>query len=152
MTSDNLSPNNLISNNQVLMLAQGYTECGQSDGFCQHIGPFYERTQNGEVTRALTIDNRHLNPEGVVNGGVVLSFMDYVIYRAIGDEIGHEIKFATINLNSNFLAAAKFGNTLLGHGKIVRKTRSVIFAEGLIETSDRQLMTATGIWKLIGQN
>ncbi len=131
---------------------QGYEVCGQSDGFCQHIGPFYQKQDNGIVTRALAIDNRHLNPEGVVNGGVVLSFMDYVIYRAIGDDIGHQIKFATIQLNSNFLAAAKFGNTLLGTGKITRKTRSVIFAEGLIETSDRQIMTASGVWKIIGQN
>ena len=75
--------------------------------------------------------------------------MDYVIYRAIGDEIGHEIQFATINLNSNFLAAAKEGNILLGTGKIIRKTRSVIFAEGIIQTKEREIMTATGIWKII---
>ncbi|XQW83549.1 PaaI family thioesterase [Thalassotalea piscium] len=136
----------------VSLLNQGYVECGQSDGFCQHIGPFYENNALKPVTRALTIDNRHLNPEGVVNGGVILSFMDYIIYRAIGDEIGHEIKFATINLNSNFLAAAKFGNTLYGTGSIVRKTRDVIFAEGLIVTAERKIMTASGIWKIIGGN
>lgn len=134
------------------LLNQGFVECGQSDGFCQHIGPFYEKKNNDIVTRALTIDKRHINPEGVVNGGVILSFMDYVIYRAIGDEIGHDIKFATINLNSNFLAAAKHGSTILGTGKIVRKTKSVIFAEGAIETCDRKIMTASGLWKIIGQN
>ena len=134
------------------LIKQGYEECDQSDGFCQHIGPFYQQKKHNTVTRALLIDNRHLNPEGVVNGGVILSFMDYVIYRAIGDEIGHKIKFATINLNTNFLAAAKFGNTLLGTGKIVRKTKDVIFAEGLIETSERKIMTGSGIWKIIGGN
>ncbi|SEL93713.1 uncharacterized domain 1-containing protein [Colwellia chukchiensis] len=134
------------------LIKQGFVECGQNDGFCQHIGPFYQKVQQSSVTRALSIDHRHLNPEGVVNGGVTLAFMDYVIYRAIGDEIGHEIKFATINLNSNFIAAAKLGNTLLGTGKIVRKTRDVIFAEGLIVTSERKIMTASGIWKIIHPN
>jgi uncharacterized protein (TIGR00369 family) len=134
------------------LIEQGFTQCNQSKGFCEHIGPFYEKKSEQGIIRALTIDERHLNPEGIVNGGVVLSFMDYVIYRAIGDEIGHSIKFATINLNSNFLAAAKFGNTLIGTGKIIRKTKSVIFAEGLIETPERKIMTATGIWKIIGQN
>lgn len=131
------------------LVKQGFLPCGQSAGFCDHIGPFYEQQQAHSIVRALPIDSRHLNPEGVVNGGVILSFMDYVIYRAIGDEIGHKIQFATINLNSNFLAAAKVGNTLLGSGKIIRKTRSVIFAEGIIKTKERDIMTATGIWKII---
>lgn len=132
-----------------LLMSDGFVECGQSDGFCAHIGPFYEQIKTDGAVRALSIDSRHLNPEGVVNGGVILSFMDYVIYRAIGDEIGHHIKFATINLNSNFLAAAKEGNILLGTGKIIRKTRSVIFAEGIIKTKERNIMAATGIWKII---
>jgi uncharacterized protein (TIGR00369 family) len=136
----------------IKLIEQGYRECSQSDGFCQHIGPFYEQEKDNAFTRALKIDERHLNPEGVVNGGVYLSFMDYVIYRAIGDEMGHQIKFATINLNSNFLAAAKFGNTLLGSGKINKKTKSVIFAEGCIVTSEREIMVASGIWKIIGGN
>lgn len=131
------------------LLQKGFVKCNQSEGFCEHIGPFYEQTQQSQTVRALAIDKRHLNPEGLVNGGVILSFMDYVIYRAIGDEISHNIQFATINLNSNFLAATKIGNTLLGTGKIIRKTRSVIFAEGIIKTEDRDIMTASGIWKII---
>lgn len=134
------------------LLQKGFVKCSQSDGFCEHIGPFYEQIQQSEIVRALPIDKRHLNPEGVVNGGVILSFMDYVIYRAIGDEISHNIQFATINLNSNFLAAAKIGNTLLGKGNIIRKTRSVIFAEGIITTEKRDIMTATGIWKIINRH
>jgi len=135
-----------------ILINSGFKQCGQDDGFCNHIGPFYEQHQNGQMVRAIEIDNRHLNPEGVVNGGVILSLMDYAIYRAIGDEIGHQIKFATINLNSNFLAAAKKGDILLATGKITRKTRSIIFAEGIIKTKDREVMTGSGLWKIINSN
>ncbi|TKB43291.1 PaaI family thioesterase [Thalassotalea mangrovi] len=130
-----------------------YSLAGHTDGFSGHIGPFYQK-QNVETdsfTRALPLDERHLNPEGVVHGGVLLSFLDYCIYRAIGDEMGHDIRFATININSNFVAAAKAGEILFGQGRVVRKTRSVIFAEGQLFTK-RQVMTGTGIWKIINSN
>lgn len=126
--------------------------CPQMTGFSEHMGPFFERDTIQGMERGLKVEAHHLNPEGVVHGGVVLSFMDYVIYRAIGDSIGHQIKFATINLNSNFIAAAKQGDFILGSGKVVRKTKSVIFAEGLLWTDQRQIMTASGIWKIIHSN
>ncbi|QBY06178.1 PaaI family thioesterase [Thalassotalea sp. HSM 43] len=129
---------------------QRFVVAGHGDGFSDHIGPFYQYVADdaADNIRALPIDGRHLNPEGVVHGGVILSFMDYVIYRAIGDVVGHDLKFATINLNSNFLAAAKAGDILYGQGRIVRQTKSVIFAEGSI-VSNREVMTASGIWKII---
>jgi len=133
------------------LLAEGYTQCQQSEGFSEYIGPFYQKEVDGRLVRALPIRACHLNPEGVVHGGVLLAFADFVIYRAIGDVLGHQIRFATINLNSQFLAAVKPGELLLGEGRIVRETRSVIFADGQLYTAVRPVMTASGIWKLIGR-
>ena len=78
--------------------------------------------------------------------------MGYAIYRGIGDEIGHDIRFATISLNSNLIAAGKQGDVLYGIGNVVRKTRSVIFAEGRIFTNKNIILQATGVWKIIGVN
>lgn len=132
------------------LLQLGFRECQQNQGFGEHIGPFWEKNTDAGMLRALYLQAHHLNPEGVVNGGVLLAFADYVIYRAIGDDVGHQIKFATINLNAQFLAAAKPGQILYGRGKITRRTRAVIFAEGELYTEERAVMKATGIWKVIG--
>lgn len=129
-----------------------FTPCSQQDGFSAHIGPFYEKNINGVVHRALKIEAHHLNPEGVVHGGVTLAFADYAIYRGIGDEIGHDIRFATISLNSNLIAPGKQGDVLYGVGSVMRKTRSVIFAEGRIFTNKNIVLQATGVWKIIGAN
>jgi uncharacterized protein (TIGR00369 family) len=129
-----------------------FTQCTQQHGFSAHIGPFFERDVNGIMHRALKIEAHHLNPEGVVHGGVTLALTDYIIYRAIGDAIGHDIRFATINLNSNLIAAGKEGDVLFGVGSVVRKTRSVIFAEGKIFTNKNIILQATGVWKIIGAN
>ena len=133
------------------LAADGFTLCNQSEGFSSYIGPFYEKHTEQQIVRALPIRDCHLNPEGVVHGGVLLAFADFVMYRAIGDVVGHQIKFATINLNSQFLAAVKPGDLLCGHGRIVRQSRSVIFADCELYTSQRTVMTASGIWKVLGQ-
>lgn len=131
---------------------ESFTPCTQQEGFSAHMGPFYEKNINGVMHRALKIEPYHLNPEGVVHGGVTLAFADYAIYRGIGDEIGHDIRFATISLNSNLIAAGKEGDVLFGVGSVVRKTRSVIFAEGRIFTNKNIVLQATGVWKIIGAN
>ncbi|UJF20573.1 PaaI family thioesterase [Shewanella sp. OMA3-2] len=79
-----------------------------------------------------------------------LAMMDFVIYRAIGDELTHDKQFATIQLNTNFLAAVKLGDIVYGRGRIQRSTRSVIFAEGELYTESRSTMQGTGIWKVLG--
>lgn len=130
----------------------GFLPVNNLTGFSNYIGPFFEKTyEDGTIRRAVAMAEHHLNPEGVVHGGALLSFMDYVIYRAIGDDIGHRIQFATINLNTQFLAAAKKGDIVYGVGEVVRKTRTVIFAQGQLFTDHRPVMTGTGIWKIIGQ-
>jgi uncharacterized protein (TIGR00369 family) len=135
-----------------ILFDNSFTQCHKQEGFSAHIGPFFEKNIDGIMHRALKIEAHHLNPEGVVHGGVTLTLADYIIYRAIGDEIGHDIRFATINLNSNLVAAAKEGDILFGVGNVVRKTKSIIFAEGRIFTNKNKILHASGVWKIIGVN
>lgn len=135
----------------VKIVQDGFNPVPNLSGFSAHVGTIYEKGTDEDFVRALPIEEHHLNPEGVVHGGVLLSFMDYVIYRAIGDEISHDVIFSTVNLNTNFLAAAKVGEIVFGSGKISRKTKSVIFAEGLLYTEDRDIMTGMGVWKIISK-
>jgi uncharacterized protein (TIGR00369 family) len=123
----------------------------QQQGFSSHIGPFYEIKLPSGMRRALALDTRHLNPEGTVHGGVISSFADFTLYRAIGDELGHQLRFATITLNVQFLSAAKSGLWLYGEGLVLRRTRDLIFASGELFTEERPVATMSGIWKLLTQ-
>lgn len=123
----------------------------QQQGFSSYLGPFYELELPSGWRRALPIEARHLNPEGFVHGGVIAGFIDYVLYRAIGDQLGHEQAFATAQLNIQFLSAARAGSWLFGEGMIVKRTRSLVFASGEIFAEQQSVAHASGIWKLIGQ-
>ena len=123
----------------------------QQSGFASQVGPFYEVKLDSGMRRALALESRHLNPEGVVHSGVLASFADFALYRAIGDEIGHELRFAAVTLNVQFLSAAKAGIWLYGEGIMLRRTRELIFANGELFTDERTVATVSGVWKLQAQ-
>jgi uncharacterized protein (TIGR00369 family) len=129
----------------------GFTPCQPPLGFSMLSGPYFEkRLAEGGFVRGFRAEDRHLNPEGVVHGGVMTSFADFMLYRTIGDELTHQVLFATISLTTHFLAAGKSGGWIEGRGRIVRRTKSVVFAEGEIRDESRPLMTAMGVWKILG--
>ena len=129
----------------------GFAPCRPAVGFSMLSGPYFEKPGEGvPFVRGFRVEERHLNPEGVVHGGVMTSFADCMLYRAIGDELTHDVLFATISLTTHFLAAGKRGGWIEGRGRIVRRTRSVVFAEGTISDEERPLMTAMGVWKILG--
>ena len=123
----------------------------QQGGFSAQVGPFYEVRLASGMRRALALESRHLNPEGVVHSGVIASFADFALYRAIGDEIGHELRFAAVTLNLQYLSAAKAGIWLYGEGIMLRRTRELIFANGELFTDERTVATLSGVWKLQAQ-
>lgn len=118
-------------------------------GFATHVGPFYEIALGHGMRRAVLLDPRHLTPEGVIHGGVISTFADYVMYRGIGDEIGHDLRFVTIELNCQFLAAAFANRWVYGEAHILRRTGSLVFAACEIFDQKRRIAFASGIWKLI---
>ncbi len=120
-------------------------------GFSNTVGPFYEVRLDTGMRRALALETRHLNPEGVVHTGVIASFADFALQRAICDEIGQEQRFAPVTLNLQFLSAAKSGIWLYGEGIMLRRTRELIFANGELFTNERSIATVSGVWKLQAQ-
>lgn len=124
----------------------------QQLGFATHVGPFYEIALEHGMRRALLLDQRHLNPDGVIHAGVISTFAEYVLYRGIGDEVGLEPRYATIELNCQFLAAAFSNRWIYGEAHVLRRTRSLVFAAGEIFDQKRRIAFASGIWKLLESN
>lgn len=123
------------------------------EGFSGLAGPFYEiHLADSGWRRALLLEPRHLNAQGVIHGGLLSTFADLVLHRAITDELGFDTPCSTVQLNLQFLAAARAGRWLYGEGLVLRRTRSLLFVTGELFDDDRQVALATGIWKLIGRN
>ena len=48
--------------------------------------------------------------------------------------------------------SAKLGDRIRGTAKITRKTRSIVFISGELAVEGKTIMTATGLWKILGSD
>ena len=123
----------------------------QQEGFASHAGPFYEIALPHGMRRAVLLDGRHLSPAGVVHAGVIATFADYVLARGVKDEVGSEVRYLTVDLHCQYLAAAFPNRWIYGEAHILRRTRSLVFAAGEIFDQQRRIAFVNGIWKRVGE-
>ena len=116
--------------------------------FGKEVGPFYLKGGELDFRIGLRIETRHINPNGVVHGGVFMTMADHAGSMAIYRSLTEKAPFATISLNCDFLAPAKEGDWIEGWGKVVRRTRTLAFANATIELAGQPIVRATGVWKL----
>ena len=122
----------------------------QQDGFASLVGPFYEIALPHGMRRAVLLDGRHLSPAGVVHAGAIATFAEFVLARGIEDEVGSDVRYLTIDLHCQYLAAAFPNRWVYGEAHILRRTRELVFAAGEVFDQQRRIAFVSGIWKRVG--
>jgi uncharacterized protein (TIGR00369 family) len=81
---------------------------------------------------ALDIEPKHLNPAGIVHGGVLCTLLDTAMAKAFFETLPKEKQSgATLELKINFLRPMVTGK-LTAFGQLVNPTRRTAFVEGYI--------------------
>lgn len=93
-------------------------------------------------------DDRHHNGNGAVHGGLLATYIDHTMGRTA--RLAAETRVATIQLDIQYLAAARPGDFIEAHGVVTRRTRSVLFMAGRLSVGGKGVVAATGIWKVLG--
>jgi len=125
----------------------GYTAVFGDAGFNKHVGPVWRSPDGAEFL--LDVRAEHLNGGGTLHGGMAMALADIVMGRTVRDAL-KDARALTISLNCDFIGPAKLNDRIKGTAKITRKTRSIIFVSGDLAVDGRPIMTATGIWKILG--
>jgi uncharacterized protein (TIGR00369 family) len=89
------------------------------------------------------------NGNGAVHGGILATYMDHTLGRCARNAAGG-VKVATIQLDLHYLAPALPGQFIAARASVVRRTRSVIFLRGTLQADGKEVLSATGIWKILG--
>lgn len=112
------------------------------------IGGKREVVEEGRVVITLALEERHMNPNGVLHGGVLTTLMDEATGHAVamvrGIETMVQAPHATVDMNMSFLAGARPGDVLECEGRALRVGRSVCFAEGEVRRRDKGDLIAKG--------
>ena len=86
----------------------------------------------------------------MLHGGVLMSFADQAMGMT-GRRLTGDKPHATIEMNMKFIAGVKIGDFVEAHCEVVRETRSVLFIESKLKVGDRIVASASGIWKILGE-
>jgi uncharacterized protein (TIGR00369 family) len=127
--------------------AAGWT-VEERTGFAALVGPIWARRDEGGLAYGFLAEAKHANLRGVVHGGMLMTFADSALGRIVAEALERR-PIATIQLDTHFLAPAKPGDFVEARGRIVRKTRSVVFVEGMLTVKGHGVSRSYGIWKVL---
>jgi len=108
------------------------------------------RHEEGAVAFGFQTGPGQQNGRGAVHGGILATYMDHTIGRT-ARTAADEAPVATIQLDLHYLAPAKPGQFIEARGTVVRRTRSVIFLRGTLIAEGKEVLSASGIWKILGR-
>ncbi len=126
---------------------QGYTESNGRDPFEHFVGPLYYRFDaEGNCRCAFIIERKHVNGQGNLHGGMLMTFADFAMFFIAQKCLG-DLRAVTVTLNGEFTSAAKEGEFVEAIGEVVHETGGMVFVRGTIVSEDRVLLNFSGVLK-----
>jgi uncharacterized protein (TIGR00369 family) len=121
---------------------------GTEIGFNGLCGPFWVRTHEGAPVLGFRVEDRHLNPSGMCHGGALAAFADYlaVIVRHLAQTVDRACP--TVTLSIDFIAPIPRGAWVELHGRLLRRTKTLLFGEGQMRVDGVVMTRVDGIFIL----
>ena len=128
----------------------GYAPVFAEAGFNAYVGPVW-RAEDGSDFR-FTVRDVHMNGGGALHGGMMMALGDIAMGKTVHAALAADgARAMTVSLNCDFVGAVKLGETIVTRVAITRRTRSIVFVTATLEVEGRAIMTATGLWKILGE-
>lgn len=124
----------------------------RSDSYIGLVGPLWmrpasEETERGRRRFGFLAETRHLNANGMVHGGMIMTFADHAI-GLTARSVNKANRQATVQLDTHFLSGVEDGEFVEAHCRLTRETKSLLFMAADLSAGDRPVATAQGVWKI----
>ena len=118
-------------------------------GFMKHNGGLLFKTiSENEYEFKTTIKENHLNAAGITHGGYLSALIDAGAGTA-AHRAADNAPCVTISLDIKFIGASKVGDEILGHVKILKKTKTLVFLFCELKSNEKIITSASGVWKIL---
>lgn len=107
-----------------------------------------EAEEGTATTRLVTTAEKHQNPQGVVQGGALMTMADAAMATAL---VSLNDAVATVDMHYQFLRAVHCGDTVLCHASIIKGGRKVVVAEALLYVGEQLIGRATATFLRSGR-
>lgn len=128
----------------------GFKPLPRLGGFMKVNGPLYMRHEGSLLRMGFRVEERHTNPFGNCHGGMMASFCDMLLPLSV-HRMNAEVSsrfLPTINLQIDYMAPAPLGAWVEGEAQVLRVTRSMVFAQGLVTADGKTAVRVSGIFKI----
>lgn len=128
---------------------QGWSKWTSCEPFEDLVGPFYSRREaDGSYTTGFRTSERNLNSNGILHGGAIATFADYSLFMVAFATVQGRPS-VTVTLSTEFLRVVRHPTVLTSRGDVLRTTKSLVFARGLILSEDTPVVSFSGVIKFI---
>ncbi|NIJ51414.1 PaaI family thioesterase [Dyadobacter arcticus] len=87
--------------------------------------------EEGSMEAEFTVRKDMTNPMRTLHGGMAATILDEVVGTMVY-ALGREYAYTSVNLNCDFLHAAKLGDIITAKAKLIRAGRNIVHVEGVI--------------------
>ena len=98
---------------------------------------------------AFRVDERHLDRDGYCHKGMLATLADAVLSCPVWTANGCQ-PCVTISMSLSHEGHAVKGDLIEATTEITRKTKELIFATARFYVDDREIMSASSVWKILG--
>jgi uncharacterized protein (TIGR00369 family) len=123
----------------------------ETNPFFESYEPLWIKGAGEDYVTGVVCAPNMLNGYGIMHGGATAAVWDQFLGCTVADVVlaGSGQAAVTIQLNINFMAAVRAGDFIIGHGRVPRRTRSLIFVEGTMTVDDEVVSSAQAVFKIV---
>ncbi len=113
-------------------------------------GPLWARREGQDWVYAIWATRAHMNPAGVVHGGLLTTLVDHAI-STVAWEAASRAPCVTVQLDAQFLAPVEPGATgvlVEARARVVRQAASLLFMHGTLRVLDAEVLVAQALMKV----
>jgi uncharacterized protein (TIGR00369 family) len=129
---------------------EGFEPYDNQGPFLEHIGPVHARERDGELVFGLRAEERHTNHRGTVQGGLLSTFADFALGRAIEADAEDDKDRATVSLTVDYLKPAQPGDWIESRARVDRVGGTLAFADCSLTVDGREIVRARAVWVVAG--
>ena len=131
-------------------IPDGFTTFEPQGPFLEHIGPIQVREDGDGRVFGLRAEERHTNHRGTIQGGLLSTFADFVLGRAIGADADDDKDRATVSLTVDFLRPASAGDWIESRARVERVGGTLSFADVSLTVEGREIVRARAVFVVAG--
>ena len=130
-------------------MSNSFEQISLKHGFMKHNGGvMFRNISESEYEFKSVINENHLNAAGITHGGYLAALIDAGAGTA-AHRSAQNAPCVTISLDLKYIGASKIGDEIIGHVKILKKTKTLVIVFCELKCKDTIITSASGVWKIL---